>query len=128
MAFVSTYRPPIVGPAGPQGPQGPQGPEGPQGPQGEQGPQGDPGVGGDGGTRFTYTVVGDESDLFALVIALPSTRADALYVVTPAWTKWTALSQIGVDADSRTTTQFVLTVAGGATAGDIFSFTVADPT
>lgn len=124
MAFRVTYRPPIAGPQGEQGPQGDPGPQGEQGEQGAQGPQGDSGS----GTAFTYEVVGNEADLFALVIALPVTRADALYVVTPAWSKWTALSQIGVDNASRTTAQFVLTVAGGATAGDVFAFTVTDPT
>jgi len=78
--------------------------------------------------RFAYTVTGLEPDLSDLVIPLPAARADALYQVQA--TQATAAFQLSMNiaAASRTNAQFVLSLSGPATAGDIFWFTVDDPT
>lgn len=77
---------------------------------------------------FQYTVVGTEPDLENLVIALPSARANATYLVFPSQATFTNLLAMAVTNASRTTTQFVLSLSADATAGDVFSFLVVDHT
>jgi hypothetical protein len=78
--------------------------------------------------RFTYTVTGAEPDLTALVIALPANRATNTYQVY--WSQDQATNVLGaaVLTASKTVAQFVLTLTGAATAGDIFNFMVVDGT
>lgn len=75
---------------------------------------------------FSYTVTGIEADLSELVIALPVARATALYRVTPAQGTCTFGLNMSVANASRTVNQFVLSLSGNATAGDVFWFDVAD--
>ncbi len=83
---------------------------------------------GDGlGQRFSYTVTGVEPDLSELTIPLPAARANALYQVTPSQGTATFGLHMNVANASRTINQFVLSLSGNATAGDVFWFTVADP-
>lgn len=77
---------------------------------------------------FSYTVVGNEGDLEHLVIALPSSHANATYRVFPSQSTHTNLLGMAVNDSSRSTTQFVLTLSAVATAGDVFSFAVFDHT
>lgn len=88
------------------------------------------GGGGDSGDpqRFTYTVTGAEPDLSELVIALPAARASANYQVQVAQGTAAFGLNPNVANSSRTTTQFVLTLSNDATTGDVFWFTVVDPT
>lgn len=78
----------------------------------------------DGLVAFQYTVTGAEPDLANLVIALPSAEPSASYAVHPAQEQFTNLLAMGVLTASKTTTQFVLSLAANATAGDVFSFLV----
>lgn len=88
------------------------------------------GGGGGGGNaqRFQYTVTGVEPDLSELVIPLPAARSDALYLVTPSQEQATYGLHANVATASKTTTQFTLSLSADATAGDVFSFIVDDPT
>lgn len=88
------------------------------------------GGGGDTGNpqRFTYTVTGAEPDLSELVIALPAARASANYLVEMSQQEAAYQLGMNVATSSKTTTQFVLSLSANATAGDIFVFTVSDPT
>ncbi len=87
-------------------------------------------IGGSSGNadRFNYTVTGLEPDLSELTIPLPETRADAAYEVTPSQSTATMLLLMNVDASSKTTAHFVLSLSANATAGDVFSFVVSDLT
>lgn len=90
------------------------------------------GTGGGGGSgnelRFSYTVTGAEPDLSELTILIPGApRFNATYQVGWSQGTATALLEGNIDNASRTTTQFVLTLSAEATAGDVFWFTVADP-
>lgn len=78
----------------------------------------------DGLEWFTYTVTGGEPDLAALVIALPAAQPNANYSVFPAQSTFTNLLAMGVQAASKTVAQFVLTLSGNATAGDVFAFLI----
>lgn len=77
---------------------------------------------------FAYQVDGTEADRSNIVIPLPAARADALYQVQI--TQSTAANYLGpkIQAASRTTTEFVMSLTANATVGDIFWFTVANPT
>lgn len=90
------------------------------------------GGGGGGGNemRFSYTVTGAEPALDALVIPLPALRATALYQVMVQMATDNGGFQYtsNIDESSRTVAQFVLTLSSVAVAGDVFWFTVADPT
>lgn len=77
---------------------------------------------------FSYTVTGAEPDPDNLVITLPAARANALYQVQVTQSTNTSLLSGAIAAASRTTTQFVLSLTSDATAGDVFWFTVEDPT
>lgn len=85
------------------------------------------GVGGEA-PAFQYTVVGNEPNLAKLVIPLPEARDNASYVVTVSQQTFAYLLSPAVPASGKTTTQFVLWLSSNATAGDVFSFSVADPT
>lgn len=77
---------------------------------------------------FSYEVTGLEPDPDNLVITLPAARANALYQVQVTQSTSTNFLGPQVAAASRTTTEFVLSLTSDATAGDIFWFTVEDPT
>lgn len=89
--------------------------------------------GGSGGSdgnaqRFQYTVTGLEADLTELTIPLPVARSNASYLVFPAQEEATNQLTMSVDTASKTITEFVLSLSGEATAGDVFSFNVVDAT
>src|SRR5574338_202837 len=77
---------------------------------------------------FAYTVTGLEPDASNLVIPLPAARADALYQVQVTQSTNTNSLAPWVTASTRTTTQFTLSLGSAASVGDIFWFTVQDPT
>lgn len=77
---------------------------------------------------FSYTVTGLEPDPANLVIPLPAARADALYQVQCTQSTGTDFLGPQVPAASRTTAQFVLSLTSDASVGDVFWFTVQDPT
>jgi hypothetical protein len=87
-------------------------------------------IGGGAGLtqNFQYVVTGLEPDLGELVIALPAARPDALYLVFIAQEEATSQVTTNVATASKAVGQFVLTLSAEATAGDIFSFSVIDPT
>jgi len=87
------------------------------------------GGGGGGGSEqaFQYTVLGTEPDLTELTIVLPSARGNANYLVFPSQADCAFLLGMNVVGASRTLTQFVLSLAAPATAGDVFSFFITDP-
>ena len=78
----------------------------------------------DGLEWFSYTVTGGEGNLAALTITMPTTQANTSYYVFSAQSTFTNVLGMGVQASSKTTTQFVLTLSGEATAGDIFNFLI----
>lgn len=89
-----------------------------------------PGGGPDQGhpQRFQYTVTGLEPDLSELTIPLPAARLNNAYLIQMSMEQATSIVGMAVDTASKTTTQFVLSLTGPATAGDIITFFVQDPT
>lgn len=75
---------------------------------------------------FTYEVTGLEPDLSELDINLPAARAGTSYSVHPAQQTATNILGMAIDNSSKTINDFVLSLSGDATAGDIFSFYVVD--
>lgn len=91
-------------------------------------PGGSPSSSDGNAQRFQYTVDGTEPDLTELTIPLPVGRANANYLVFPAQEEATNIVGMSVDTASKTTTEFVLSLTGEASIGDVFSFNVVDPT
>lgn len=79
-----------------------------------------------GVASFEYEVTGAEPDLSELVIALPAVRADTNYRVFSSQGTATYQLAMNVDAASKTVAQFVLSLSGPATAGDVFNFIIAE--
>ncbi len=87
------------------------------------------GGGGDfDGQVFAYSVVGDEPDLSALVITLPVEEASTAYLVFPAMATVANHVTMSVATSSKTVALFVLSLSAPATAGDVFSFLISQPT
>lgn len=90
------------------------------------------GGGGGGGAgnpqTFRYTVTGAEPDPTEITIALPAARASANYVVMCTQGGVTNILGIDCAVSSYTTTQFVMSLTGSATTGDVFNFHVVDLT
>jgi hypothetical protein len=87
------------------------------------------GSGGGGGSTlqaFTYVVSGDEADLSAIPITLPSPIVGGNYVVTFACQGCAGI--LAVDITDRDTNGFVVVGTGLFTAGDVIGFLVSPVT
>lgn len=69
---------------------------------------------------WQYTVTGAEPDLSELAIAIPTPTVDTAYGVVFA-TQDAARILVG-DVNTKTTTGFVVSLTGDATAGDVLTF------
>lgn len=69
---------------------------------------------------FQYTVTGAEPDLSELTISIPTATADTDYGVV--FTTQGAVRTLVGDINTKTTTSFVLSLTGDASAGDVVTF------
>jgi len=71
-------------------------------------------------------VTGAEPDLTELTIPLPTARASSTYLVYWAKQSVALLFDASFTNASKTTTQFVASLSGPASAGDVLAFHVED--